>query len=133
MKKLLVAAVCAMLAMPAVSVADGDRNGWSSRGYHHDDRHDHGGGYRSYGYGGPAYPYYYGHDHHHDNDDALWAIGGLMLGAVIVSAIQQSSAPSRPVAAAPPVHRVETCYEDTVYDSAGNPQVQRRCYPANTP
>jgi len=134
MKKLLIAAVCGLMALPTVSVADDDHHGWPAPYYRHDDRHDHDGGYRYYGYRAPYYPYYYGHDHHHSNDDALWAIGGLMVGAIIASAVQQSAAPPpAAVAVQPPVRRVQTCYDDIVYDPVGNPHVQRHCYQGTAP
>ena len=112
-------------------------------GYRHDGdgayRHGYGGG-RYYGNGGygPYYggyaPYYYGSSHH--NDDALWAIGGLVVGAIVASAIHQSAA-QQPAAvpAAPPAppRHVQTCYDDIVYDAAGNPQIQRRCYQSVMP
>ncbi|HEX7373773.1 MAG TPA: hypothetical protein VF277_02290 [Steroidobacteraceae bacterium] len=114
------------------------------------DRHEYGehrydGDHRSYGYTGyypgyryyptnryythsPAPYYYYGGGHHNnhggDHDDALWAIGGLIVGAVVGTAVAQSkqkaatSVPSGPPAG---------CRDVIVYDSKGEPRVQRDC------
>lgn len=77
-------------------------------------------------YYAPAPNYYYGgHNHHeHDNDDALWAIGGLVLGAVIGHAVEHSSAmaPSSSTTRYAP-----TCKDIVAYDSDGNPYVKRDC------
>lgn len=145
MRKFLALAASIALALPAVSNADGgppsrhpgnDRGppSWSGehRGYDRDHRY----------YGAPRYvaprhypayvrypaPYYgggrrHGHD---DNDDALWAIGGLIVGAVIGSAVERSQSGSRgrsSVPAGPP----PGCRDVVVYDSDGTPRVQRDC------
>lgn len=119
---------------------------WSGGGEHHGDRdHDYRGGHdddrdhRSYGY--PRYypryypshgtygvPYYGGGGRHHhdgDNDDALWAIGGLIVGAVIGTAVQkqEQAKQNSSVPAGPP----SGCRDTVVYDSDGTPRVQRDC------
>jgi len=86
------------------------------------------GGYRPYYYGN-RYPYYYGHGHHDGNDDALWAIGGLMVGAIIGSAVERAS--TRPPATTspppPPASQPQKYCDRIEYDSAGNPYVERSC------
>jgi hypothetical protein len=123
--------------------------------YDRDDG-DHDGGNHSYGYGGNRYygyggaphyyvgaphyyagaphyygyagapNYYYGGGHHHDNDDALWAIGGLVLGAVIGHAIEHSAATASAPAASAPRH-TQQCQDSVAYDSDGTPYVKRDC------
>jgi len=67
-----------------------------------------------------ARPYAYGHNHHDGNDDeALWAIGGLVVGAIIGNAVAHASTPP----AGPPP---QNC-DHVAYDSAGNPYVERSC------
>jgi hypothetical protein len=84
------------------------------------------GGYRPY-YGGYQ-PYYYGHSHHDGNDDALWAIGGLVLGGIIGSAIEHANQyPPATTAAPPPVAQQQRYCDRIEYDSAGNPYVERSC------
>ena len=149
MNKLLIAAVCAAMAFPAVSTADDHRQDPRSSSYRHDGgrghndghRYNSGGrypyyvqhrphynyrGYAPYYYGGPVYyrgryqPYYYGHNHHDgDDDEALWAIGGLVVGAIIGNAVANASTPP----ASPPP---QNC-DHVAYDSAGNPYVERSC------
>ena len=76
-------------------------------------------------YYAPAPHYYYGGHHHDgDNDDALWAVGGLVLGAVIGHAIEHSSATAPSSTAARPA---PTCKDIVAYDSDGNPYVKRDC------
>ena len=76
-------------------------------------------------YYGHAPDYYYGgHHHDHDNDDALWAIGGLVLGAVIGHAIEHSSSTSP---SSSTTHNTSTCKDSVAYDSDGNPYVKRDC------
>jgi hypothetical protein len=112
---------------------------------HDGDHHDHDGGNRYYGYaphysvGPPHYygaapryyagaPYYYGggHHHDHDNDDALWAIGGLVLGAVIGHAVEHSSATASTSASSASQHASQ-CKDSVAYDSDGTPYVKRDC------
>jgi hypothetical protein len=92
------------------------------------------GAYQPYYYAGPRYyyggyqPYYYGHNHHSDNDDALWAVGGLVLGAIIGSAVEHASAhPAAPASAPPPPAGQPQNCDRVEYDSAGNPYVERSC------
>lgn len=80
---------------------------------------------RYYGYAG-APNYYYGGGHHHDNDDALWAIGGLVVGAVIGHAIEHSSA-TAPASASSAPHHSQQCRDSVAYDSDGAPYVKRDC------
>jgi hypothetical protein len=78
--------------------------------------------YRSYPpyYYGHRYPYYYGHSHHDGNDDdALWAIGGLVVGAIIGNAVSHASTP--------PAGQPQQNCDHVAYDSAGNPYVERSC------
>jgi hypothetical protein len=96
-------------------------------------RHDRGWGppghYARY-YDYPSY-YHYGHHSHGDSDDAAWAIGGLVLGAIIGSTAarhdaeaSQASAPLPP----PQKRKVVTCYDEVAYDEKGDPYVARQCY-----
>jgi hypothetical protein len=156
LRNLLITAVCGLMALPTASIADdhgrpppppsyrhqgGHAQQHNGNGNHHGNDND--GGNRYYGYNGRypyysygaryphynhgyAYPYpYYGQGHHHDNDDAFWAIGGLVLGAIIGSAAERSSAAH--AAAVAPANAGQTCRDSIVYDSAGNPRVQRDC------
>jgi hypothetical protein len=139
MKKLLITAVCAAMAFPAVSTADDHKQGKRPSSYQHRDNDgDHSyntGGrypyyvprpphyiYRGYPpyYYGHSYPYYSGHRHHDGNDDdALWAIGGLVVGAIVGNAVAHASTP-------PATQPQQNC-DHVAYDSAGNPYVERRC------
>jgi hypothetical protein len=156
--KLLVAAVCAAMAFPTISPAQDRGHGahppshqqgsghpppFNGGGQHygHDQHHyNYGayryynyGGYRPYYYGSPYYgsvnPYYYGHHHYDGNDDALWAIGGLVLGAIIGSAVEHASEhpPSTTSAPPPPAGQQQKYCDRVEYDSAGNPYVERSC------
>jgi hypothetical protein len=100
--------------------------------------------------GSPPRMYYGsgGHHHHDDNDDALWAIGGVIVGAVVGHMMQRSRtrtqaeppppSPAPPPVAAPPSPSAPStasghpgpppgCRDVVVYDSEGNPGVQRQC------
>ena len=90
----------------------------------------------AYGYYYPAY-YHHGHKKGGDSDDAAWAIGGLVLGAIIGTAAakaeqresreagyEPSSAPLPP----PQKRKVVTCYDEVAYDEKGEPYVARQCY-----
>lgn len=82
------------------------------------------------------YPYpqrgYINHNHyrgyHHrrrsDNDDAAWAIGGLILGTIIANSANENRTESR---LPPPQRRVQTCYDEVAYDQDNKPYVLRRC------
>lgn len=154
MKKLLTAAACALLALPALSVADDDWHGPPPHGtppaWHggpgHYDRDDHRGpfpyrwgprpyGYgvpRAYGYGVPrAYgppprPYYYGYGGHghHDHDNDDPAWA---LGGFILGAIVGNVAAQQdhPPKAQP--QSAPVCYDTVAYDSSGTPYVKRDC------
>ena len=154
MRNLLIAGLCGLMALPMASV--GDDHGRPSPGHQYSGRyapppaHYRGPpayyraaparyvGYRYYPYRAPyayyGYPYY-GHKHHdNDNDDALWAIGGLIVGAAVATAVQKSSAPPPATVSAPaPAATAANCYDDIIHDSSGNPHVERNCYPATTP
>jgi hypothetical protein len=148
MRRLLISALCGLMAMPAVSSADDHGRPPPPSAYRNDGRHApppphyrappvRYAGYRYYPYRAPhvyyGYPYY-GKKQHSDNDDALWAIGGLVVGALLVNAAQNASAPPPATASAPaPAAVAESCYDDIIHDSAGNPHVERHCYPATTP
>jgi Ni/Co efflux regulator RcnB len=104
--------------------------------YGYDQHHYNNGAYRYYNYGGyrpyyygNSYPYYYGHSHHDGNDDALWAIGGLMVGAIIGSAVERASThpPATTSAPLPPASQPQKYCDRIEYDSAGNPYVERSC------
>lgn len=168
MNKLLITAVCAVMAFPAVSAADdhgqasrppsyqhgaGQHNDRNDGRGHNDGHHDNGGGghqystggrypyyvqnqshynYRSYApyYYGHSYPYYYGHGHNHhegNDDDALWAIGGLVVGAIIGNAVAHASTPPPATTSAPPAGQPSQNCDHVAYDSAGNPYVERSC------
>lgn len=91
----------------------------------------------AYGYHYPVY-HHYGHGKGHDSDDAAWAIGGLVLGAIIgtaaaraeqqrtaqATAYEQTSTPLPP----PQQRKVVTCYDEVAYDKEGEPYVARQCY-----
>jgi hypothetical protein len=76
MKKLIAILAAASLLVPTFAAADGGHN-----------RHGKRGG-PPHGYYYPYQPYGYHHGYHYDDDsdEALWAIGGLMLGTIIGSA-----------------------------------------------
>lgn len=112
---------------------------------HADPPHDRGRGYR--GPPPPAYGHYYpsynayGHRKNRDNDDAAWAIGGLVLGAIIGTAAaraerregaqpayERSYEPSSTPLPPPQKRKVVTCYDEVAYDPAGEPYVARQCY-----
>lgn len=152
MKKLLTAAACALLAMPALSVADDDGHGppphappaWHG-GPGHFDRDDHRGpfpyhvaprpygyyGPRVYGYGPPPprpYGYgppppYYGHGHHHGHDnDDPVWALGGFILGAIVGNVAAQDHPPKPAQQSAPV-----CYDSVAYDSSGAPYVKRDC------
>jgi hypothetical protein len=137
MNKLLIAAVCAALAFPAVSAADDGGRGYKdghrdNRGHGHqyntdgrypyyvrNPHHYHDRGYAPYYYR-YSYPYRYDRNHHDgDDDEVLWAIGGLVVGGIIGNAVGRASTPP----ASPPP---QNC-DHVAYDSAGNPYVERSC------
>jgi hypothetical protein len=141
MNRVLITAVCAAMAFPTLSTADdhdygtrppsyqqggGQHNGYNGNRNDNDGAHrDNRGGDHQY-YAGGRYPYY-GHSHHDGNDDAAWAIGGLVLGAILGSAVAQSQQP-RPQPNATTVVQPPQKYCDHIeYDAAGNPYVERRC------
>jgi hypothetical protein len=125
----------------------GHDNGYHGNGgpyphyYGHDQHHNDYGAYRYYNYGGyhpyyygsPYYgygaPYYYGHHHYDGNDDALWAIGGLVVGAIIGSAVEHANEhpPATTTAPPPPAAQQQRNCDHVAYDSAGNPYVDRNC------
>jgi hypothetical protein len=91
----------------------------------------------------PAYGYYYPAYSYHrykggsDSDDAAWAIGGLVLGAIIGTAAAraesrevQATAPEPSSTPLPPPQKrkVVTCYDEVAYDQKGDPYVARQCY-----
>lgn len=154
MRKLLITALCGLMAVPTVSIGDdhGHRppppnNQYSGRyaprppPYYRAPPARYV-GYRYYPYRAPyayyRYPYY-GKNHHSDNDDALWAIGGLIVGAAVATAVHQASAPPPATVYAPapatpaPAPVTENCYDDIIHDSDGTPHVERHCYPATAP
>jgi hypothetical protein len=87
--------------------------------------------YRSYApcYYRHGYPnYYYGRNRRDDNDDdALWAIGGLVVGAIIGNAVAHASTPPPATTSAPPASPTQRYCDRVEYDSAGNPYVERSC------
>lgn len=95
--------------------------------------HGYHGGYRY-----PNAPVYYrhGHGNGNDSDDAAWAIGGLVLGAIIGTAAakaqqREAQEPGREWSSTPlpppQKRKVVTCYDEVAYDSAGEPYVARQC------
>jgi hypothetical protein len=135
MKRLIVAAAIGSLLTAPLALAGpphgpppGHR-GPPGHGAHH------------YGYyGGHRYsPYYHHHGHKNgnDSDEVAWAIGGLVLGAIIGTAaakadqreVQQSVYESSSTPLPPPQKRkVVTCYDEVAYDEKGDPYVARQCY-----
>jgi hypothetical protein len=101
----------------------------------HDQHHYYNyGAYRPYYYGGyqPYYgygnPYYYGHHHGDGNDDALWAIGGLVVGAIIGGAVEHAKEhPPATTPAPPPAAQPQRNCDHVEYDANGNPYVDRTC------
>lgn len=84
-------------------------------------------------------PYYYQHYHHNhhsghrrrsDNDDWAWAVGGLVLGAIIADSANSNSNPPQNSQPLPPPQKrkVVTCYDEVAYDSDNKPYVARQCY-----
>lgn len=73
----------------------------------------------------------YHHNHHRrrsDNDDWAWAVGGLVLGAIIADSAN-SNPPQNSQPLPPPQRRkVVTCYDEVAYDSDNKPYVARQCY-----
>jgi len=148
MNKFLITAVCGLMALPTVSIGDDHGRPPPPPNHQYYGRYApppphyrippaRYAGYRYYPYRAPyvyyGYPYY-GHNNHHDNDDALWAIGGLIVGAAVATAVHQASAPPPATVYAPaPAAPAENCYDDIIHDSAGNPHVERHCYPATGP
>lgn len=115
MRRLLVTTLCAALALPTLAAAHDYDRPRSPPAYQHPgwappphpgrpgDRPIY--VYRAYPgyYNAPAYGgYYHRHKHHGDNDDAWWALGGLVAGVIVGTAIDNSYAPP-PVP--PPPHR----------------------------
>lgn len=90
----------------------------------------------AYGYYYPPY-YHHGHKRGNDSDDAAWAIGGLVLGAIIGTAAAKAEqredqesgyqSPSTPLPP-PQKRKVVTCYDEVAYDEKGDPYVARQCY-----
>lgn len=85
----------------------------------------------------PAYPsghQYYKNRKGGDDDEAAWAIGGLVLGAIIGSAAARSeqrrieSAPASTPLPPPQKRKVVTCYDEVAYGEDGEPYVARQCY-----
>jgi len=103
----------------------GDHDRYGDIRYYGYAPHYYAGAPHYYGYAG-APAYYYGGGHHHENDDALWAIGGLVLGAVIGHAIEHSSA-TAPVPAASASQHTQQCKDSVAYESDGTPYVKRDC------
>jgi hypothetical protein len=57
----------------------------------------------------------------------LWAIGGLVVGAIIGNAVARASAPPPATTSAPPASQTPQYCDRVEYDSAGNPYVERSC------
>ncbi len=145
MRKLLTSVLCGLVALPMVSVGDDHGRPPPPPNHQYNGRYApppqpyyrappaRYAGYRYYPYRAPYVSYgypYYGNKHHNDNDDALWAIGGLIVGAVVATAVNQASAPPPATVYAPaPAPAAENCYDDIIHDSSGNPHVERHCYP----
>lgn len=134
MKRLVViAAVGSLLAAPLAS-ADPPRGPPPGHRYAQSGpQHGYHGAYRY-----PSNYYKHGHKRGSDSDDAAWAIGGLVLGAIIGSAAAKAEqrraaepeyAPPATTPLPPPQQRkVVTCYDEVAYDDSGEPYVARRCY-----
>jgi hypothetical protein len=133
MKRLIAfAAIGSLLAAP-LAAADPRRGPPPGHRGHSAPHHGYYAGYR-YPYS-PVY-YHHGHRNGNDSDDAAWAIGGLVLGAIIGTAAaraeqresqatqyQWSSTPLPP----PQKRKVVTCYDEVAYDREGEPYVARQC------
>ena len=147
MRKLLIAALCGLMVSPTVSFGDDHGRPPPPPNHQYSGRYAPPPyyrapparyvGYRYYPYRAPyayyGYPYY-GKKKHNDNDDALWAIGGLIVGAAVATAVHQASAPPPATVYAPaPAAPAESCYDDIIHDSSGTPHVERHCYPATGP
>ncbi|MCM2312289.1 MAG: hypothetical protein NDI84_12890 [Steroidobacteraceae bacterium] len=132
MKRLIALATVGSLLAAPLAAAD-PRHGPPGHRGHSAPYHGYYGGYRY-----PYTPVYYRHGHHNgnDSDDAAWAIGGLVLGAIIGTAAakaeqrevqgtqsQWSSTPLPP----PQKRKVVTCYDEVAYDREGEPYVARQC------
>ena len=125
MKRLIALVAAGSILLPTLASA-GDGHG----------RHHRGWGPPGHSAGHYAYPpyYYNGYHKHHshgDSDEAAWAIGGLVLGALIGSAaakreaeVAQASAPMPP----PQKRKDVTSYDEVAYDEKGDPYVARQCY-----
>jgi len=135
MKRLIVFAVIGSLLAPPLVMADG-RHG--SR-HHPGGRPVHSAPYYGYYYNGyPPGPYHYKHHDGNDSDEVAWAIGGLVLGAVIGSSAAKAQQAAEVEAAAvapqstplppPQKRKVVTCYDEVAYDKEGEPYVARQCY-----
>ena len=77
---------------------------------------------------------YYNHNNHYNrghsnNDDWLWAVGGLIVGAAIVNAADKPADPTVSQPLPPPQKRkVTVCSDEVAYNPQGNPYVLRSCY-----
>lgn len=84
----------------------------------------------------PSNRYYPGPHHGHNRgrsskDEWAWALGGLVLGAVIANSAAKNKAPERQedqVTLPPrPKRKVQVCEDVVAYDDAGKPYVLRQC------
>lgn len=124
-------AIAAMFVVVAPSSAHGDDRYHSHRThglYYHQNLYNWShSGYRNY----HNYHGHHGHRRRSDNDDAAWAIGGLVLGTIIANSANssQQSVPQNSQPLPPPQRRkVVTCYDEVAYDQDNKPYVARQCY-----
>ena len=77
-------------------------------------------------------PYHHGHNRGRSSkDEWAYALGGLVLGAVIANSASRNRAPERQeeqVYLPPrPKRKVQVCEDVVAYDNAGKPYVMRQC------
>ena len=72
----------------------------------------------------------YRHYSNSSNDEWKYALGGLIVGTIIANQNQkrvEQPTYSQPLPA-PQKRKVQTCYDEVAYDSAGKAYVARQCY-----
>lgn len=85
-----------------------------------------------YGNYSSQYNSYHHQYRHYKNNNNEWkyALGGLIVGTIIANQNQKRvEQPTYSQPLPPPQKRkVQTCYDEVAYDSAGQPYVARQCY-----
>lgn len=76
-------------------------------------------------------PHYNNRGRNNSKDEWAWALGGLVLGAIIVSSANKERAPERQedqVTLPPrPKSKVQVCRDIVAYNDSGEPYVLRQC------